>query len=262
MTASLNESSVRLLNLTAAEVKFYQEEGYLLLPGALSPEMVDAVGEEVFDVLEANGVSRASLSQATSTADKLRQYGQYLKGSALDRLINGEPMRKLASRLIDGPAHRYLPFTAVKAGGGGGEFHCHQDNNYTLHDPASGSINIWIALVDMTPENGCLQIVPRSHRQGQIKSRNSDDGDGHQQIDVDPLTCVPIRMRAGDAVAFSRWTVHGSGSNQTSAPRVAYALQFHRDDVRWLDRATGQWARLLDQPRFSTGPVDKLGAQS
>jgi hypothetical protein len=39
----------------------------------------------------------------------------------------------------------------VKAGGGGGTFPFHQDKNYTNHDPALGSINIWVALVDALP---------------------------------------------------------------------------------------------------------------
>jgi phytanoyl-CoA hydroxylase len=249
------------MTLTESEVHFYQQEGYLVLPGFVDQAAVETLREEVFEALAANGVSRESLQRASETADKLRQCSQYLSGSALDRLINCEETLAVASQLIGGRAVRYLPFTAVKAGGGGGTFHFHQDNNYTRHDPALGSINIWVALEDMTPDNGCLGIVPRSHQNQQIPSRNSDDGDQHQQVEVDPLSCLPIRMRAGDAVAFSRWTVHGSGPNTTDAARVAYALQYHREDVRWLDRTSGQWRLLVDSPRTATLPVDSLGPQ-
>lgn len=260
MADTVASGIVTSLRLTDSEVEFYRREGYLCLPGLVDTAAVDRLRTEVFDVLEANGVSRAGLGQASETADKLRQCPQYLAGSALDELINGEATLAVASRLIGGRAIRYLPFTAVKAGGGGGTFHFHQDNNYTRHDPALGSINIWVALEDMTPENGCLQVVPRSHH-AQLDARTSDDGDSHRQVEVDPLTCLPIRMRAGDAVAFTRWTVHGSGPNHTDEPRVAYALQFHREDVRWLDAQDGQWRPLVDSPRFATPPVTKLGPQ-
>lgn len=250
---------VNPLRLTDAEVAFYKNEGYLVLPGLLPTDMAAALREEVYEVLAANGFSRERLGHASSTADKLRQCGQYLAGSLLDQLINGPEVRAIAARLIEGPAHMYLPFTAVKAAGGGGQFHFHQDNNYTQHEPALGSINIWVAMVDMTPDNGCLLIVPRSHLQGQLASRNSDDGDAHQQLDVDPLTALPIRMRAGDAVAFTRLTVHGSGPNLTSEPRVAYALQYHRADVKWFDRATNEWKLLVENPRWATPPVSRLG---
>ncbi len=248
---------VTSIELTDGELRFYGNYGYLPLPGFLASGAAEALREEVLDVLQANGHPRDSLGRASSTADKLQQCSQYLKGSRLDELINGERTLAVASRLIGGRAVRYLPFTAVKTGGGG-QLHFHQDNNYTQHEPAVGSLNIWVALNDMTPENGCLYIVPVSH-DGQRESRQSDDGDTHRQVEVDPAEAVPIRMRAGDAVAFTRWTVHGSGTNTSTDPRVAYALQYHRDDVRWHDREAGKWRLLVDEPRFATPPVDRLG---
>jgi Phytanoyl-CoA dioxygenase (PhyH) len=260
MPVTQDATVVPPMTLTDSEVHFYKEQGFLCLPGFVAADAVEALRDEVFDVLEANGLPRHELDRATRTEDKLRQCSQYLAGSHLDRLTNGAATMTVASRLIEGRAVRYLPFTAVKAGGGGGTFHPHQDNNYTRHDPALGSINIWVALDDMTPENGCLQVVPGSHRQ-QLDSRTSDDGDSHRQVDVDPLHCLPARMRAGDAVAFSRWTVHGSGPNSTDRPRVAYALQYHREDVRWFDRDTDTWRLLVETPRTATPPVTRLGPE-
>ena len=260
MTATTQTSLVNEMSLTDSEVAFYKNEGYLCLPGLIQSQAVQIIRDEIFEVLDANGVSREMLSAATTQADKLRQCSQYLAGSMLDDLINGAAIKAVASRLLEGDAHVYLPFSAVKSAGGGGMFHFHQDNNYTSHEPAMGSINIWVALVDMTPVNGCLQVVPRSHVNGQLQSRNSDDGDTHQQLDVDPMQCLPIRMRAGDAIAFTRWTVHGSGPNVTDVPRVAYALQFHRSDVKWFDQDIDQWKLLVDSPRFATPPVEKLGS--
>lgn len=258
MTRPGTPTVVADMQLTDSEVRFYQDQGYLRLPGLVHAGAVETLRAEVFEVLESTGISAESLGRASSTADKLRQVSTYRAGSALDALINGPAMLAVASRLIGGAAVRYLPFTAVKAGGGGGTFHFHQDNNYTRHDPALGSINIWVALQDMTPGNGCLQVVPRSHL-GQLDSRTSDDGDTHRQVDVDPLTCLPIRMRAGDAVAFTRWTVHGSGPNMSDEPRVGYALQYHREDVRWYDAGSDQWRLLTETPRTDTAPVTELG---
>ena len=257
---SAKRTVVRPIELTDNEVYFYQTQGYLLIPNLIEPAMLDELREAVLDVLEANGVSRAQLDHASSTADKLRQNPQYLQDSLLDELINGEAMMALASRLIGGRAVRYLPFTAVKAGGGGGQFHFHQDNNYTQHDPALGSINIWVALVDMTPENGCLQMVPGSHKEGVLDWENAGDGDSHRKVAVDPKTFLPIRMRAGDAVAFTRLTVHGSGPNYTNRARVAYGLQYHREDVKFFDPQDETWKLLVESPRFQTPPVAKLGA--
>ena len=64
-----------------------------------------------------------------------------------------------------------------------------------------------------------------------------------------------VRMRAGDCVAFSRLTVHGSGPNQTSEPRVAYAIQYHRNDVSWIEKETGEKKLLTRFPRWKNEPV-------
>ena len=259
MKTAAKPALITPMTLSDSEVAFYKNEGYLCLPGLIQSDAVTDIRDEILAVLQAHGMTQEDLNAASCSADKLRQYSEYLSGSLLDSLINGPQVKAIAARLFEGKAHVYLPFSAVKGAGGGGTFHFHQDNNYTQHQPAMGSLNIWVALVDMTPENGCLQVVPRSHLSGQLESRNSDDGDTHQQLDVQPMQCLPIRMRAGDAIAFTRWTVHGSGPNVSDAPRVAYALQYHREDVKWFDEQTQQWKLLIDSPRFSTPPVQQLG---
>ncbi len=253
---------VKPLQLTDGELHFYQKYGYLVIPGLVNAPAVTTLRDEVLAVLEANGMSRAQMDQATDTADKLRQNPQYLAGSALDELINGTNMLAIVSQLVGGRAVRYLPFTALKAGGGGGQFHFHQDNNYTQHDPALGSINVWVALVDMTPENGCLQMVPESHRAGVLDWVNAGDGDTHRKVAIDPKEFLPLRMNAGDAVAFTRLTVHGSGPNNTDRARVAYALQYHREDVKFYDAGDETWKLLVESPRFQTPPVAKLGPKA
>jgi 2-oxoglutarate-dependent dioxygenase len=108
----------------------------------------------------------------------------------------------------------------------------------------------------MTPENGCLMIVPRSHAAGTLESEFSPDGDIHKKVKYDPTDFLPIRMRAGDCVAFTRLTVHGSGPNTTDQPRVAYAVQFHRNDVRWIDPKNGEKKLLTEFPRWTIKPVE------
>lgn len=64
-------------------------------------------------------------------------------------------------------------------------------------------------------------------------------------------------MRPGDCVAFSRLTVHGSGSNASSDIRTGYAIQFHRDDVRatWEGHSP---TLLKEHSRWDIGPVTQI----
>lgn len=255
----LSNEPVRPITLDEDDRAFYTHYGYLPLPGFLHQQATEAMHDETLSVLEhACGISRTDLQQSQTSADKLRQCGQYLENSVIDQVINSPHTLSIASYLIGGKAIRYSPFTAVKAGGGGGAFHMHQDNNYTTHEPALGSINIWVALVDMSPSNGCLYIKPGSHHDGTLTSVAGPDDDGHKMVKDESGPAFPIRMRAGDAVAFSRLTVHGSGPNTTCDPRVAYALQYHRKDVRYLDHETDSWPLLTEKPRFFSAPVSSF----
>jgi 2-oxoglutarate-dependent dioxygenase len=244
-------------DITDNEIDFYKEQGYLVMPGFVNPDHVKQLKEECFEVLEAEGVNRQKLQKASETADKLRNTNIYYEGSGLDELINGERSLHIASRLIGGKAYRYFPFAVVKSAGGGGNFHFHQDNNYTQHEPAEGSLNIWVALVDMTPDNGCLQIVPGSQKKGVLEWENAGDGDVHKKIKGEIGDPFPVRMRAGDAIAFSRLMVHGSGKNATTNPRVAYALQYHREDVNYKDKETNKWKKLIELSESRFHPLKR-----
>ncbi|MEM7445904.1 MAG: phytanoyl-CoA dioxygenase family protein [Pseudomonadota bacterium] len=243
--------------LIGDEHEFYKREGWLLLPSLLKDSAVDAVKQDVLDVLAALGKKTSELHRAEDVSHKLLQTSQYLPRSPLDQLINSERLNGLANSLLGGDCSLYQPFTAVKSGGGGGEFHFHQDNNYTRFENGMHGINIWFALVDMTPENGCLCIEPRSHLGGTVASENVGQGDHHRKVAVEPSYHLPVRMRAGDAVAFSRLTVHGSGPNVSGQPRIGYSVQFHRNDARasWDDHSP----RLLtSERRWRVGPVGSI----
>ena len=222
--------------VTDGEIDLYNTQGYCLFKQLLPPDAAGELREEVEEIMSVVGLGVV----------KLRQTHQYLKGGGLDAYIHGELLRGLASQLLGRPAHLYLPFTAVKSGGGGGRFHFHQDNNYTRW--LGPGINLWTALSPMRPENGALQILPQSHLNGDLKSVNAGDGDNHRKVDFEPDKFDLIEMEPGDCVAFTRWTVHGSGPNTTSKDRVAYAVQFHRDDTVAL--VDGVETRLLENPRF------------
>jgi|GEM_PF-575402 len=253
----------RDLNLSPGEIRFYNDEGYLYIPGMIKEEYLEALCNEVLEVMAACGATPERLRQAGSAGtgkinDKLIQSHQYLAGSALDRLVNGAEMRGIATQLMGGASTLYLPFTAVKSGGGGGSFHFHQDNQYTKFD--GPGINLWCALTDMTPENGCLQMAPRTHLEGTlavVKESGDPKSDMYRMLAKDPERFLPVRMRAGDCVAFSRLTIHGSGPNHSSEPRIGYALQYHRDDVH---RLTADGPLLLkDFPVYTDiGPRETL----
>ncbi len=244
-TAAVNTDPVQPFTLAPGEVKFFRDYGFLVIPGLINEETAVAMHGEIMDIMRQIGLGM----------DKLKQTGEYLANQYLDRHVSSQNLRNIAVQLLGGEVTRYAQFTAVK-GVGGGRFHFHQDNQYIHFD--GPAVNIWMALTPMSPENGCLQMVPRSHLNGTLEFINSGDGDTHRKVDFEPEDFLPIRLRLGDCVAFTRLTVHGSGANTLAEPRVGYAVQFHRDDVNWFNDETKEWKSLKRFPTWHTTPVAKI----
>jgi ectoine hydroxylase-related dioxygenase (phytanoyl-CoA dioxygenase family) len=100
----------------------------------------------------------------------------------------------------------------------------HQDQGYGRIEPMT-DVTVWVALVDTDERNGGLCFVPGSHRLGLLP---------HDRAGVNPLLRetaapappVPVPLRAGEAVAFSGLTLHGSGPNRSGAPRPGFYVRY------------------------------------
>jgi phytanoyl-CoA hydroxylase len=89
------------------------------------------------------------------------------------------------------------------------------------------SVVVWIALVDVDTDLGALEVVPGSHRRGLLADRLID---GFGQTDEFPDgDFVAVEMRKGDALFFSSFLVHRSGTNVTDA--VRWSAQFRYNNL-------------------------------
>jgi ectoine hydroxylase-related dioxygenase (phytanoyl-CoA dioxygenase family) len=226
--------------LSAAELDTYRECGWVLVRGLLDRAAVATIATDIRAVLAARNMADSFLAQSS----------EYLAGSPIHRLVGNERLRGLAGQLMSGPAHLYLPFTAVK-GPGQGEFTFHQDGQYTQFD--GPGLNCWFSLVPCTPANGCLRLVSGTHRAGMVAWKESPQCPGHRTLVEQPSAWEDVAMEPGDCCIFDRMTVHGSGPNGTADPRIAYAVQFHRADTKAL--FDGSWQALTERPRWPVGPV-------
>lgn len=108
-------------------------------------------------------------------------------------------------------------------------FPWHQDSQY--YGPPTQHMHFvtcWIPLVDTDEDNGCLWVIPESHRWELFDGEIKDDGNLHPMQDVEKRgSPVALPMRCGDFVVFSNMTFHGSKLNTTD--RVRYSL-----DARYL----------------------------
>jgi ectoine hydroxylase-related dioxygenase (phytanoyl-CoA dioxygenase family) len=99
----------------------------------------------------------------------------------------------------------------------------HQDEMYIPTRDRS-LCGAWIAMDDATIANGCLWVVPGSHRDGYLfprgKPADLDEYDGSDQCHgFDEARAVPVQVPAGSVVFFNGYLLHKSLRNRTQGYR-------------------------------------------
>jgi len=107
----------------------------------------------------------------------------------------------------------------------------HQDGVRSLWY-TTRSVSAFIALSDVTPENGCMRVIPGSHRKGRIShmrttSVNSLFGPTDEiEIEVDENEAVSIVLAVGECSFHHSSIVHGSPPNRSDSKRVSLIVRF------------------------------------
>ncbi len=99
----------------------------------------------------------------------------------------------------------------------------HQDEIYIPTRDRS-LLGAWIALDDATVQNGCLYVVPGSHRSGylfpQHPHEKPDEFDfAPESFGFDDSTQVPVEVKAGSVVFFNGYLLHRSFRNRSNIYR-------------------------------------------
>ena len=101
----------------------------------------------------------------------------------------------------------------------------HQDERFIPTRDRS-LVGAWIALDDATVDNGCLWVLPGSHRTGMIhptrahgQAEEFDHSD--EAYGFDDSAAIPVEVRAGAVVFFNGYLLHRSFRNRSNGTRMA-----------------------------------------
>lgn len=128
----------------------------------------------------------------------------------------------------------------------------HQDLRFresrdAYQDIVNDTVTVGISIDPATSENGCLRIVPRSHKNGYLGLSDNGDGmimkglthdDELRSVGLDPRTIVDVELEPGDAVIWGLLTVHGSLPNSSQHDRAFSLSSYVRGDTS----QRGEWA--------------------
>ncbi|MEO8377373.1 MAG: phytanoyl-CoA dioxygenase family protein, partial [Candidatus Sumerlaeota bacterium] len=150
--------------LSSEDIQRYEEEGYLLLRELLTPEGVERMREECMEAW--NEQKKDAPSNGTWLQSALLVNIHHHSPLVRAYYFHG-PLVDIASQLIGPNIKGATSQLTFKMRGNTKPFGWHQDNGYGQLSPAN-AVTTLTALDKTDESNGCLWLIPGSHRTGQI----------------------------------------------------------------------------------------------
>jgi ectoine hydroxylase-related dioxygenase (phytanoyl-CoA dioxygenase family) len=215
----------------------YERQGYLIIPELLDPGLLAAARAESVAICRGDRGAIDGVAPTGTHEDDDDVLRRYLcihfphKISSLARDIARTPGAVQALTGVIGPNVKMMQsMLFIKSEGRPGQA-WHQDETHIPTRDRSLTA-VWIALDDATIENGCLWVIPGSHRAGVLyPDREQDDprfdctreayGFRYREEDA-----VPVELPAGAALVFDGYLLHRSLPN-TGRHGVRRALVNH-----------------------------------
>jgi phytanoyl-CoA hydroxylase len=219
----------------------YEEQGYLVFPELLDRDELAGLRAALAEVLaEAEGLTETNEKFSITAGDDGRYYVRRIFSPIAHHktfydLVFNPKILDVVENLI-GPNiqlhHTKLnlkPPTSREA-----RFEWHQDYPFFPHTNYD-LLAVMIYLDDSTEENGCLTIIPGSHKWGPRNHLFAKDGAFSSQLEDksvlgDPTRHLKVPVPAGGMELHHCNMLHSSTANRGTKPRSAIIIQYRAAD--------------------------------
>lgn len=209
----------------------YERDGYAVFRQALDPTTVEVVRRHLTDLQTRHPDRRGE--QLTH---------ELMAGDATWCRIVGDPRLLDIAECFLGPdlalfASHYI----AKPAGDGQPVLWHQDAAYWPLDPMD-VITVWLAIDPSTMANGCMRVIPGSHRGPVVGVRDGgiDSVLGTQtEAEFDASAAVAIELEPGDVSVHHPNLIHGSEPNRSEHRRAGLTIRYIPTTTRLLEPDRG-----------------------
>lgn len=231
--------------LTQEQIDQYHRDGFLFPVPVLAPD--EAAGyRQHLEELERAGGGRFSGIQRTKF---------YLRYRWAYELATKPAMLDMVEDLIGPDILLYHNTTWLKHAGDQAYVTWHQDNIYIGIEPCE-LLSFWIALTPSKEENGCMQVLPGTHREGvfplgtpDLSERSMLPSGMQTAYDVSQTEPVSMPLEAGEASIHHAEVIHGSLPNRAQQRRMGITFMYMpaRSGQRGERRTTAMLVRGEDR---------------
>ena len=236
--------------LAAEQKRFFEEYGYLKYDRkVLTDEELEAVRQRSEDI--ARGTANHVPPRFIQLEEKFREADDDPEANddPMDRLDQVRKMTKLSyfdelfaatvrkPEIVDvieellGPNIKlYTEQLMMKPRFHGTVTDWHQDSPSFPFFLPQKAVSCWVAMDDATVENGCMTVIPGSHKWGPVAKEYK-----HKFLDEHLVRePVPVEVKAGYCMFHDGLNMHRTGANNTPHRRRGLAIHYIKSETMYL----------------------------
>lgn len=205
--------------LSQADVRRYAEEGQIVLPWRMPEDMISCIERRTDELLSARPDLSADYVPGLPEIEE-----HWLAAARIPEILDA------VERLVGPDFINWGSALFGKPANDGIETPWHQDGEYWPIRPLA-TCTAWIAIDDATPENGCMRVVPGSHRDRTLLPhrtvegaytlhRTLEDGSGAEAGARD------VVLERGQISIHDVYMIHGSRPNASSRRRRGLTFRY------------------------------------
>ncbi|KAF5293623.1 hypothetical protein FQA39_LY03108 [Lamprigera yunnana] len=238
------------LYLTEEQRKFYEENGYLIVRKLMDPKILDACRERFLDFCN-NEKSDVKVKQYMIDTYMKRQnaQGENLIHAVLDLLSDEiffqsvlyKPLVDIVESIVGRNITVCSTLLVNKSPNTVRDYSfrpLHQDLYYFPFRPANSLVASWTAMQAIDEKNGCLFVVPGSHK-GTLLNHDYPKDVKHRVYEkvlgLDEIPTVNLVLEKGDTIFFHPLLLHGSRQNTTKNFRKTIYCHYADSDCHFID---------------------------
>nr|UHN91811.1 phytanoyl-CoA dioxygenase [Epicauta chinensis] len=234
--------------LSQEQRQFYEDNGYIVFKNYVNHDFLDRAKARFIEIIEGRvkkgfmvilkdfsltnkeGEERVTKIQDWLYDDVLFDYANNRRLLDVVETFTGPNITAVHSMLINKPPQGDPQFSY---------HHVHQDLHFFPFRPSERIVAALTAIEPMTPENGCLYVVPGTHK-GQFYPHTYPEGfrfkfyHGIYQLNPDDLPKTYIRLEKGDVIFFHPLILHGSGANLSTGFRKVICCHFASSNCKMV----------------------------
>ncbi|XP_063834328.1 probable phytanoyl-CoA dioxygenase isoform X1 [Ostrinia nubilalis] len=256
----VNAEFPKTFQLSQEQLDFFADNGYLVIKNLIDFGSLNSYRKRFSEICDGSAprgivtiVKEPKLiKEAKTLEDCVNKMQDIIDDEVFATYVENPGLLDVVSQLI-GDNISAVHTMVINKPPGTGRHPPHQDLYYFPFRPAEKIVTTWTAIDEVTIENGCLYVLPGSHKGDLHRHGYPEKFDQlfHWIMDEDKVAPehkrVDLVMGPGDTVFFQSGLVHGSRPNVSKVYRKIISCHYASGDCHYIDLTGTIQQKIADE---------------